>query len=71
MFERLDAIVERYEKVNRMLADPKIATDIKKLKELSKELSTLDKIVQKYKEYQLVESQIKDLKQMRYMISNH
>ncbi|QVK18238.1 peptide chain release factor 1 [Mycoplasmatota bacterium] len=64
MFERLDAIVERYNKVNHLLADPQIATDIKKLKELSKELSSLDKVVQKYKEYQSIEDQVKDLKQM-------
>ena len=37
MFERLEAILERYEKINEMMADPAIVTDIKKLTELSKE----------------------------------
>ncbi len=64
MFERLEAYVERYNKINQMLADPNIASDIKKLKELSKELSSLDKIVEKYKEYQNVQKQIEDLKVM-------
>ncbi len=64
MFERLEAIVERYDKINSLLADPKVATDIKKLRDLSKELSSLDKIVEKYRDFQDVEKQIKDLKQM-------
>ena len=33
MFERLEAILERYEKINEMMADPAIVTDIKKLTE--------------------------------------
>jgi|SRR5690554_3901413 len=64
MFDRLDAIVERYNKINTMLANPEIASDIKKLTELSKELSHLDKVVSKYKEYKNIKKQIDDLKLM-------
>ncbi len=64
MFERLDAIVERYNKINTLLADPKIATDINKLRDLSKELSGLEPVVEKYNEYKDIVQQIKELKQM-------
>lgn len=45
MFERLEAILERYEKINEMMADPAIVTDIKKLTELSKEQRGLEETV--------------------------
>ena len=64
MFDRLDAIVERYNKINELLQDPQIASDVKKLRDLSKELGSLDKIVSKYKEYQEIQKQIEDLKLM-------
>ncbi|MDF2698709.1 MAG: peptide chain release factor 1 [Haloplasmataceae bacterium] len=64
MFERLDAIEERYEKLNTLLADPAIASDIKKLTELSKEQRNLEKIVEKYREYKKIDSQMDDLKDM-------
>lgn len=64
MFERLDAIVERYNKINTLLSDPKITADIKKLRDLSKELSGLEPVVEKYNEYKNVVQQIKELKQM-------
>jgi peptide chain release factor 1 len=64
MFDRLDAIVERYDKINSLLSDPKIASDIKKMTELSKELSSLDKVVERYREYKSIANQIDDLKIM-------
>lgn len=64
MFERLDAIIERYNKINTLLSDPKITADIKKLRDLSKELSGLEPVVEKYNEYKNVVQQIKELKQM-------
>jgi peptide chain release factor 1 len=64
MFERLDAIVERYNKLNAMLSDPEIVSDIKKLTELSKEQRSLEKIVEKYQQYKSIKEQISDLKEM-------
>lgn len=64
MFERLDAIVERYNKLNAMLADPNITSDIKKLTEVAKEQRSLEKVVEKYNEYKAIQQQIADLKEM-------
>ena len=64
MFERLEAILERYEKINEMMADPAIVTDIKKLTELSKEQRGLEETVNVYTEYKNIASSIEDLKEM-------
>lgn len=64
MFDRLDAIVERHNKINHLLEDPKITSDIKKLKELSKELRSLDKIVEKYNEYKNTVKQVQELHEL-------
>lgn len=64
MRDRLDRIVERYEKINTLLSDPEITKDIQKLTELSKEQSGLEKTVEVYKTFLDVEAEIKDLKEM-------
>lgn len=64
MFERLEAILERYEKINEMMADPAIVTDIKKLTELSKEQRGLEETVNVYAEYKEIAASIEDLKEM-------
>ncbi len=64
MFDRLDAIEARYEKVMKLLSDPKITSDVNQLKELSKELSSLEKVVKKYREYKSILNQIEETKKM-------
>ncbi len=62
--ERLDQIEERYVEISKLMADPKVATDIKKVTELAKEYSHLEKIVKTYREYKKCLSQIEELKIM-------
>ncbi|HAX73908.1 MAG TPA: peptide chain release factor 1 [Firmicutes bacterium] len=64
MFERLEAIEERYEKINELMSDPAIVTDIKKLTELSKEQRGLEETVNVYREYKEITSSIEDLREM-------
>ncbi len=64
MKDRLDKIVERYEEITKLLSDPNIVNDIKRLTALSKEQSNLEKTVTTYKEYLDTEQTIKDLKQL-------
>ena len=64
MFERLEAILDRYEKINELMADPAIVTDIKKLTELSKEQRGLEETVNVYTEYKEIAASIEDLKEM-------
>ena len=64
MFGRLDAIVLRFEKISQLLSDSKITSNINEFKELSKEFSSLEKLVSKYKEYRELVEQIADLNNM-------
>jgi len=64
MFERLDVMEERYEKINELMGDPEIVTDIKKLTELSKEQRGLEGAVSAYREYKDIKKQIDDLTEM-------
>ena len=51
MFERLDLIEEKYNKLLKDLANPEIVSNIKKMTELSKEVSDIEEVVKSYKEY--------------------
>jgi len=62
--ERLDQIEERYIEIGKEMSDPEVATDIKKVTELAKEYSKLEKIVTKYREYKDLNQQLDGLKDM-------
>jgi len=64
MRDRLDKIVERYDKLNTLLSDPEVTKDIQKLTELSKEQRGLQATVEVYKTLLETESTITDLKEM-------
>jgi len=62
--ERLDQIEEKYQEIGQEMSDPEVATDIKKVTELAKEYSKLEKIVLKYREYKDLLKQLDGLKEM-------
>ncbi|MCT8140085.1 peptide chain release factor 1 [Anaerobacillus sp. CMMVII] len=64
MFERLQSLEDRYERLNELLSDPDVLSDSTKLREFSKEQSNLSDTVQAYKEYKDVVNQYKDAKSM-------
>ncbi|EQB38210.1 MULTISPECIES: peptide chain release factor 1 [Virgibacillus] len=64
MLERLQSLEDRYDKLNEMLSDPEIVNDSTKLREYSKEQAGLEDVVQAYREYKDVTSQLKDAKEM-------
>ncbi|WP_026695981.1 peptide chain release factor 1 [Peribacillus kribbensis] len=64
MFDRLQAVEDRYEKLNELLSDPAIINDAKKLREYSKEQSGIQDTVTVYREYKTVQEQYQDAKQM-------
>lgn len=64
MFDRLQSVEDRYEKLNELLSDPQIINDSKKLREYSKEQSDIQETVQTYREYKDAREQLQDAKAM-------
>lgn len=64
VLDRLQAVENRYEKLNELLSDPSVINDPNKLREYSKEQSHIQDTVQAYKEYKSVHEQLQDAKAM-------
>ena len=64
MIERLNIIKEKYDELNKELLNPETLKDIKKTKELSKEVSELEETVKCYEKYKKVEEDIEAAKEM-------
>ncbi|BCB05945.1 peptide chain release factor 1 [Bacillus sp. KH172YL63] len=64
MFDRLQAVEDRYDKLNELLSDPEIVNDPKKLRDYSKEQSDIQATVEAYREYKELSGQYKDAKAM-------
>lgn len=65
MFDRLQALADRYEKLSELLCDPDISSDPKRLRELSKEQSDLQEAYDAFTEYKQVTEQLEDAKLMQ------
>lgn len=64
MFDRLQALADRYEKLSELLCDPDVSSDPKRLRELSKEQSDLQEAYETYTEYKKVSEQLEEAKLM-------
>lgn len=64
MFDRLQAVEDRYEKLNELLSDPDIVSDPAKLRDYSKEQSDIQETVEVYREYKEAKEQYADAKAM-------
>ncbi|MEO2075182.1 MAG: peptide chain release factor 1 [Bacillus sp. (in: firmicutes)] len=64
MFDRLQSVEDRYERLNELLSDPEVINDSKKLREYSKEQSDMQETVQTYREYKEAREQLQDAKAM-------
>lgn len=65
MLDRLQSIVDRYDKLSELLCDPDVTSDTKKLREYSKEQSDLQEAYDAYNEYKSVSEQLADAKVMQ------
>ena len=64
LIDRLQAVEDRYERLNELLSDPDIVNNTTKLREYSKEQSDIQDTVFAYREYKEVRSQLQDAKAM-------
>lgn len=64
MFKKLDDVEFRYEKLNVQLQNPDVTTDQKRFRELMKEVSDLQPVVETYRRYKKLQSEIKYSKEI-------
>ena len=54
IFDKLQAVADRYDELNELISDPSVIADTKRFMKLSKEEGSLRETVEKYHEYQKV-----------------
>lgn len=64
MWDRLEAIEKRYEELNYLMAQPEVATDIQRLQSLAREQASIGGVVNKYKEYKRVVTELENTQSM-------
>lgn len=64
MFDKLETAENRYEEINLELSDPQVIADQDKYRKLMKELSDLEEIVGKYREYRKVKADLDESREL-------
>lgn len=64
MYDRLQAVEDRYDELNELLSNPDVVSDPKRLRDLSKEQSGITATVETYREYKNVNEQINETKEL-------
>lgn len=71
MFEKLGFLEEKYMDLNRKAADPAIISDQEQFRNIMKEISELEPIVEKYREYKRAQQEMNDAKEMMETETDH
>jgi peptide chain release factor 1 len=66
MLEKLAGVEERYEELEKLLADPAVMMDYERVAELAKERSDIQEIVESYREYKKQSSDLEGAKELAY-----
>ena len=64
MIERLKAVEERYQELNKSLSDPGVIADQSRFQKLAKEHADLQELVEHFREYQRVTKELADAREM-------
>jgi peptide chain release factor 1 len=64
LLEKLQDYEEKYRELSEMLADPKISSDVEKIKEYSKRMADLEELVTAIRQYREVLKEIEDTKEI-------
>jgi peptide chain release factor 1 len=64
MFEKLNEIEERYDRLQSELASPEVATDVARFRETMKAVSGIEDVVKTYREWKSVERQLRETREM-------
>ena len=69
MIERLEATLNRYNELTSMLSSPEILGNVDKMTSLSKEQASIGEVVEKYKEYKKVDSDLEEAKELSRIVT--
>ena len=64
LIRKLDAIEKRYGELSEMMARPDVATDFEQVKTLNQEQSSIEDLVNKYRDYKTATKGLKEARQM-------
>ena len=64
MFKKLDEVEDKFIELENKLADPEVLSNLKEYQQIAKNHSDLSEIVNKYREYKSILSQIEDTEEM-------
>ena len=64
MFDKLQGIEDKLEKINSSLCDPEVVSNQEEYKKLMREAKTLTPIVEKFREYKKANSDLTEAKEM-------
>jgi peptide chain release factor 1 len=64
MWDRLEKIEKRYEELEKQIARPEVATDLKKVQALAQERAGIEDTVKAYRKYKATTKQLEDTKAM-------
>jgi peptide chain release factor 1 len=65
MLERLETLEDRYEELNRLMAQPEVAADFERLQSLAKEQAGISDHVAKYREYKKTSQALEETRAMQ------
>ncbi len=64
MLDKIKLIEERYEELNRLMADPEVVADHLKLAEYAQEQAEIEELVQAYRRYRALEKELADTQEL-------
>lgn len=64
LHEQLDKITVRFDELEKQMAEPDIVSDYNKFSELARERTEIEKVVETYREYQKVQSELADNREL-------
>ena len=64
MFEKLAVMEEKFEEINRKLAEPDVVSDNKLYTQLMREFKSMTPIIDKYREYKVAENNFNEAKEL-------
>jgi len=64
MLRKLDAVVEKYDELTRLLSDPVVASDHQQYQKYSRERSEIEDVVNKYRAFQNLQKQLREVEEI-------